>query len=258
MPTDSNFVAARPPLEEIRRKLESGSFNSIRQILPDSLIAAACAQAEYKFRKRLLTPTIAVLHLVLAAIWPEESLAASWQVLWGSLVSRLPGAAGTGPSSGSVAKARARIPLAVWNFLFDALANRAAKLGDALNRWRGHRLVLLDGTCVSMAAEAALFTAFGTHTNKQGLGKYPLARLATLALANTKTILGYALGKYLDSETALAQPLLERLCAADLLIANRYFAGARFLRHAPDAAGAVPDADAPAPASQPAEANLHV
>ena len=72
MPTDSNFVAARPPLEEIRQKLESGSFNSIRQILPDSLIAAACAQTEYKFRKRLLTPTVVVLHQVLAAIWPEE------------------------------------------------------------------------------------------------------------------------------------------------------------------------------------------
>jgi hypothetical protein len=118
--------------------------------------------------------------------------------------------------------------LAIWNFLFDAIARRAAQLGDALNRWRGLRLVLLDGTCVSMAAEAALFTAFGTQTNKQGPGKYPLARLATLALGNTKTILGYALGGYLDSETTLAQQLFDRLCAADLLIADRLFAGAHF------------------------------
>src|SRR4051812_18148397 len=59
----------------------------------------------------------------------------------------------------------------------------------------------------------------GLNRTNRGSEKYPLARMATLALGNTKTVLGYALGRYVDSELALAQQLFDRLRAMDLLIA---------------------------------------
>jgi hypothetical protein len=164
--------------------------------------------------------------MLLAAIWPEDSFAASWQLLWENMVSHLPGAAGHDPGSGSVAKARNRLPLAVWEALFAYVVRQAEALGGALSKWRGHRLVLLDGTCVSMSAEEGLFATFGTNTSGGKKGRYPLARLVTLALANTKIVLTYALGKYTDSEVALARTLLPKLQAGDLLIADRFFAAA--------------------------------
>jgi hypothetical protein len=176
--------------------------------------------------------------MVLAAVWPEESFAASWQLLWENLVAHLPGACGPGPGSGSVAKARHRVPLAVWQGVCEGVAQRASALSAALNTWRGHRLVLLDGTCVSMGAEAALFTAFGTNTSGARQGRYPLARLVTARengdrhhFVRLKWYLSplsraYALGRYDDGELALSRSLLRQLPPGALLIADRLFAAA--------------------------------
>ena len=96
---------------------------------------------------------------------------------------------------------------------------------------KGHRVVLLDGTCVSMADKSELSEEFGIPTGYHGKCKYPLARLVTLCLANTMTVLDYALGRYDQGENALAYPLLKKLQKGDLLIADRYFAAAHFYRY---------------------------
>jgi len=213
-------------LEEIREKLRSTTLNSVREVLPDSAIDAACRAVGHQWRERVLPPVVTILHMILAAIWPEESFAASWHVTWDAMVSRLVGAAGRSPTSGSVSKARARLPLALWERLFAWLCAQAQELSAPFDRWRGHRVVLLDGTCLSMPGEAELFDAYGGSNTQYGKGKYPLARLVTLALANTMTVLGYAVGAYRDGETTLSAPLLEMLREGDLLVADRHFAGA--------------------------------
>jgi hypothetical protein len=226
MPNVDTVGTVAAPLEEVREKLRTASFNAVREVLPDAAIVAACQQAGYAYRERLVSPCVVVLHMVLAAIWPEDSFAASWQLLWENMVAHLPGACGHEPGSGTVAKARNRVPLAVWQGIGEYVARRAAALGAALNTWRRHRLVLVDGTCVSMSADAALFTAFGTNTSGGRKGRYPLARLVTLVLVNTKTVLAYALGRYDDSEMALARSVLPQLQPGDLLIGDRFFAAA--------------------------------
>jgi len=62
--------------------LESAPLNSIRKILSDDIIHDACDQVNYNYRNRFITPVVTVLHMILAAIWPEESFNASWQLLW--------------------------------------------------------------------------------------------------------------------------------------------------------------------------------
>ncbi|MBL7154746.1 MAG: hypothetical protein ISS79_13610, partial [Phycisphaerae bacterium] len=64
------------------QKLEGSIFNSIRNILPDHDITRACTEIQYEYRNRTISPIVTVLHMILAAIWPEESFNASWQVLW--------------------------------------------------------------------------------------------------------------------------------------------------------------------------------
>ena len=63
-------------------KLEAATFNSIRKILPDHVIVNICRNIKYQYRSRQISPTVTVLHMLLAAIWPEDSFNASWQVLW--------------------------------------------------------------------------------------------------------------------------------------------------------------------------------
>lgn len=68
----------------ISAKLESVTFNSIRKILPDHAILDACREEKYDYRSRLMTPIVIVLHMITAAIGPEESFNAAWQLAWSS------------------------------------------------------------------------------------------------------------------------------------------------------------------------------
>jgi hypothetical protein len=213
--------------EKISDKIEQMTFNSIRKVLPDKAIILACKDANYQYRQRLITPIVTVLHMILAAIWPEQSFAASWHVLWSSAAGRFY-IAGQSPSLGSVAKARARLPVKLWRNLFEWISERAQNLSGEFDRWRGLRIVLADGTCVSMSDKYELFEKFGTNDGYHGPGKYPLARLVTLCIANTMTVLDYAIGRYNQDENALLRPLLKKLRNGDLLIADRHFAAAHF------------------------------
>ena len=212
----------------ISSALETIPLSSIRQILPDRAILDACRQADYDFRRRLITPVVTVLHMLLAALWPEESFNASWQVLWSAFKSRYPECPRFGPSRGDVAKARARLPLAVWQHLFHWISHQTQQRSAPWACWRGHRVVLVDGTCVSMPDTSSLQAEFGTPTGYHGKARYPLARLVTFCLAQTMTVISYAVGGYRKDENRLAQSLLDTLQKGDLLIGDRYFAAAHF------------------------------
>lgn len=215
--------------EKIADRMEPITFNSIRKILPDKAIQDACDRVGYKHRRRMITPIITILHMILAAIWPEESFAASWQILWTSFASRFGNCAGKSPSLGSVAKARERLPLSLWDTLFEWVSQHGQSLSEKHARWRGLRVVLLDGTCLSMHHTADLLDTFGTNSGRgQNRGKYPLARMVTLCLANTMTILNYKLGRYNEDEYALACPLLNTLEKGDLLLADRHFVASHY------------------------------
>lgn len=213
--------------EKISNKIEQVTFNSIRKALPDEAIIQACKDSDYKYRDRIISPVVTVMHMILAAIWPEQSFAASWHLLWSYAASRLD-IAGRSPSLGSVAKARARLPVKLWISLFKLVSQRGQNLSKRFDKWHGHRVILADGTCVSMSDKEELFKAFGTNYGYHGKGKYPLARLVTLCIANTMMVLEYALGRYNQDENALLRPLLKKLQKGDLFIADRHFAGAHY------------------------------
>ena len=203
-------------------------LNSIRNILPDSMIEQTCREIGYNFRRRKITPVVTVLHMVMSAIWPEESFNACWQVLWDSFISWFPQLSGQCPSRGRVSEARGRLPLRLWQRLFDRISTKTQSLSQAYDKWKGHRIVLADGSCVSMSAEPKLFEAFGVNTGYHGPARYPLARLVTLCLASTMTIIDYTIGGYRDAESTLTFGILKSLRKGDLLIADRHFAAAHF------------------------------
>jgi hypothetical protein len=215
-------------LEDIREQLEERSLNSIRRILPDATIHDICRELGYRFRRRILSPLVTVLHMFTTAIWREDSFQAAWQTQWSNMVGHLPGSAGQSPSSGSVAKARGRLPMKLFEKLFAWVAHEAQTLSSGLDTCLGHRVVLIDGTCVSMPDKPALTEAFGKHNTKHGPTRFPLARVVTLALANTFTIIDYRLSNIRQSESALMFELLTSLNPGDLLLGDRHFAAAHY------------------------------
>lgn len=228
MSNAQSIVSADDPVKAFWENFKTHAFNSVRGVITDETVFSACRAAQWSYRERCLPPMLVILHMVLAAIWPEDSFAASWQVLWA-------GACGqradentdvSPPSSGSQAKARQRIPAAVWTYVLDAVTQHAVKLGTQFDRWRGLRPILVDGTCLSMSAEKSLFAEFGTSRSRGKNGRYPLTRVVVLALARSRVILTYAMGAYTDAETVLLRQMLPALKPNDLLIADRFFASA--------------------------------
>jgi len=211
---------------KISEILEQTSLNSVRKILTDTAIVQACQACKYKYRNRLLTPIVIVLHMIMSAIWTEDSFNASWQVMWLSMVSKKTNAKGKSPSRGTVSDGRNRLPMEVINKVFMYISQQAQKLSGQYDKWRGHRVVLVDGTCLSMPNEPSLQAEFGVPNGYHGKGRNPIARMVTLCLCNTMTVLSYKMSTYVSDENTLLCPLLKTLRKGDLLIADRHFAGA--------------------------------
>lgn len=213
---------------KISDALQGVLFHSIRNIVSDDLVEQTCREVDYRFRKRKITPVVTVLHMILSAIWPEESFNACWQVLWDTFASWFPEFKGQSPSRRRVSEARGRLPLRLWRALFQKVAQQAQARSKGYDAWHGHRVVLADGTCLSMLRTPELVETFGVNTGHHGRGRYPLARLVTLCLAGTMTILDYAIGRYRQGEWSLLSSILGALRRGDLLIADRHFAAAPY------------------------------
>jgi len=205
--------------------LESVTLNSIRRVLPDKVILNACRQADYNHRNRFITPVLTVLHMILAGVWPEESFAASWQLLWASFAANYPLMAGRSPSRGTVSNARKRLPLEAWNKIVAWLCEQGQAYSDKVDQWRGHRVVAVDGTCMTVSNTEELCDTFGLHKGNTGIRLYPLVRMVCLSVVETMVVINYRIGSYKTDENTLLKPILKTLREGDLLLADRHFAG---------------------------------
>jgi Transposase DDE domain len=204
----------RSDLEEIRKRFEEGQLNALRDILPDKVILQACIDNGMDYRKRLLTPIVTVFHYLATALWPEQSFQSSAS------------AHDIRVSSSSMSKARQRLPLEIMDTLFKYVSKICEEQAASEAEYKGLRVVLFDGTGVSMEDNSELFEEFGTASSKHGKSKFPVAKLVAACLANTRTILSYKLGHYRTAEVEMAKSLLSDLHKGDLIIGDCHYAGA--------------------------------
>ncbi len=134
--------------------------------------------------------------------------------------------AGKSPPRATVAKARKRLPLVVWQKITTWICQQVQQCSASMDKWRSHRVVLVDGTCLTLPNEPELRRDFPPPKGYHGYGKYPPARMVCLSLAKTMAVISYSIGKYKQDETTLLKPMLKTLQKGDLLVADRHFAGA--------------------------------
>src|SRR5512146_1283889 len=127
---------------KISDTLQSTICHSLRNVVSDDLVERTCQEVGYHFRRRKITPVVTVLHMILSALWPEESFNACWQVLWDTFVSWFPQFQGGSPSRRRVADARNRLPLPLWKRLFQKVSRQAQQRSAGFDSWNGHRVVL--------------------------------------------------------------------------------------------------------------------
>lgn len=147
----------------MRNEIESGQLNALRELLPDQVIRQICGDCEYYFRTRLLTPCVTIFHMISAGISREGSFQSAWHMN------------GQTGRSGPLSEARKRLPLEVWGQLHQWMMQEIEKESSSEKLWRGHRMIGIDGTCVSMSDEPELVEHFGRWNSKHGLSWFPTA-----------------------------------------------------------------------------------
>jgi Transposase DDE domain len=139
-----------------------------------------------------------------------------------SILGREPCHAGTG----AYCKARAKLPE---RFLQRLACDVGRQLEDEAPhawRWHGHRVVLVDGSTLSMPDTAANQEAYPQSRSQQAGVGFPLLRWVALLGLATGAVLGAAFGPWRGKqtgETALFRTLLDSLRAGDVLVADRYY-----------------------------------
>ncbi len=216
MKTDTYSIGiSRKKLKEKRERLESTQLNAVRELLPDHAIKQICEDSEYYFRSRLLTPLVTIFHMLGAAISREGSFQSAWHNI------------GETGKSDSLSRARKRLPVEVWERLHDWITNQIECEFKEESLWRGHRVIGIDGTCVSMSDEKELENKFGKSGSKHGRSRFPVARVVLAVTLNTMVTVDCEIGSYKTGENSLFSRLTEKLLPGDLIIGDRRYAGAK-------------------------------
>lgn len=201
-------------LKEKMHELEHSQLNGVRELLTDSVITEICRDCNYSFRNRLLPPISIIFHMIAAGFSRDGSFQSAWHNAGGSGCSDI------------LAKGRKRIPLLIWEAIDQWIVGQIGIETKKQDLWRNRRVIITDGTCLSMSDEQELAAAYGRASGQNGKSRFPLARVVFACTMNTQVIIGHAMGAYKCSEKALFAELQSKyLQKGDIIVADRGFAG---------------------------------
>ncbi len=194
-------------------------------LLDRAWIEETLAQQRVRWRDCIFTPMVTLWTFLSQVLCPDHSCRAAVARLIARLVAR--GEAPCSPDTGPYCKARQRLPVAVLSCLVRRTGQVAEDHAPGDWVWKGRRVLLVDGTTVSMPDTAANQHAFPQPVvPKPGLG-FPLARLVAVISLATGAVRDLALGPAKGEqtgETALFRSLWDRLDPGDIILGDCTFA----------------------------------
>jgi hypothetical protein len=132
------------------------------------------------------------------------------------------GSGQTTVSEEAFTKARRKLPNSFWLALVVLLSKRFFQEHGAATRWRGYRLLAMDGTCINLPGWQRLRQYFGSAGCGKGRRKTQV-RMVLLQCPLVRMPVAYTLAPLSQGETTLALELLEHVRADDLVLLDRGF-----------------------------------
>jgi hypothetical protein len=212
----------------VRRHLDSLRHDPAQLfagLLEPTLVEEALAHEGAGWRDCLFTPMVTLWTFLSQVLCPDHSCRAAVARLIALLVAR--GEAPCSPETGPYCKARQRLPVGVLSRLARRTGRASEGRAPADRGWKGRRVLLVDGTTVSMPDTGENQRAFPQlAVQKPGLG-FPLARLVAVISPATGAVrdlaIGPAKGKR-TGETALFRSLWGCLDRGDIVLGDCAFA----------------------------------
>jgi hypothetical protein len=222
--SDPNPAVADPQARSLFQSFVLDPALILARVIDSGVIARVVAEEVGKTRDRIFTPFV-TLSLFLSQLLSDDHTclpAVTRLLAWRTAR----GLSACSVDTGGYCKARQRLPETLLPRL---VRETAADLQDnAPEAWRfhGRRVVLADGSTVSMPDTAENQAEYPQHTlQKPGCG-FPIARIVVLISLATGCVLDAAIGAgkgKLTGEMALIRTLHGRLRPGDVVLADSYY-----------------------------------
>lgn len=196
---------------------------TFQQIFSDDGIEQHCRQAGHRWRESFWSPAITLRTCILQALGAVKSLRAAVSELLCELArenaeSLLPSA---DPSA--LAQARQRLPESVFESVLAQVTQHVRSLAGHDDLWHGRRVILIDGSNVSMPDTPELQQAFPQPPGqKPGCG-FPVAYLVAFFCWHSGAALEFKLGSQHDGEASMFRSMLHHVQPGMVTVADRYY-----------------------------------
>lgn len=197
---------------------------TLGQVLSIGWIAEVVAQEVGKTSDRIFSPVV-TLALFLGQVLSDDhscrgavARLLAWRAAHG-----LPKCS---PDSGGYCKARQRLPEQLLPRLVRESADRLQTQASKDWLWHGRRVIIADGSTVSMPDTPENQAAFPQHSNQKAGCGFPIARILVLLSLATGCVLDAAIGANkgkMTGEHAQLRLLRGRLKKGDILLADAYY-----------------------------------
>jgi hypothetical protein len=210
------------------------SSSLLARVVPASLVGELLDKHQCNSqRQRSFTATSVVYYCMALSLYPEASYGDVFDAVVQGLAWRAKGPRPERIAASSISVARAKLPWAMFKELQERVCQPLATPQACPEAfYQGLRLVAIDGSNFEIPDEADNASAFGYPGSRTGVAGYPQAQCAILVECATHAIVGAGLGAYRDAEWAVCEPLLGRLDASMLCLADRGFNGYAYWRGA--------------------------
>jgi hypothetical protein len=201
------------------------SLGVVAKTFPEAAVKSVLAATGRSSRRQRELPAHVVVYYVIAlALYMQSSYREVLRCLlegiqW--LLNPTVRVKVTGKSG--ISQARTRLGVEPLKQLYEQIVHPIATEATKGARYRGWRLVSLDGSTLEVADEDANDLAFGRPVAQRGKSAYPQLRFVSLVENGTHVLFGCQVGSYGTSEMALAKGALTWLGEGMLCLADRYF-----------------------------------
>jgi len=222
--------AARPSAPEWRKGCSTVQcLHVFKRLLLQTRLKLEIEKEGRYFYDRLFTPAVTLWCMLFQRLNHDHTLHAAVCDLHAGGADLLADKKGRPPSerirslaTAAFSKARARIPLALFFAVLRAQAEDVwSEFQDG--RWRGLRVLLMDGSQMSLRPHPDIVRHFASSSNQNGQAYWVLMRVVATFCLHTGMAVASAVGSTVVSEQALAIRQLLKDAAGCLYLGDRNF-----------------------------------
>jgi len=210
------------------------STSLLARVYPASLIGTLLDAHHCHSRRERSFPATAVAYYCMAlSLYPEAAYADVFDAVAQGLAWRSRGAVSPRIKPSSISVARSRLSWPLFKHLQEVACQPLAHHTTCPQAfYRDLRVMAIDGSNFEVPDEPGNIAAFGYPGSRTGVAGYPQAQCAILVECATHAIVAANIGRYRDSEWTVCKPLLSKLNASTLCLADRGFNGYEHWCHA--------------------------